>query len=100
MSNESTINVRMPAQLKRAGGKVLDRNGISPSEAVRGLYAYLQREQEVPSFLLCDGRTAASVYERRRKLARTVTGMLSDDEPADVKALSYERAAKPYEETL
>ncbi len=51
MAATATLNIRLPEDLKRHGGQVLERHGLSASEAVRGLYEYLDREQDLPDFL-------------------------------------------------
>lgn len=51
MAATATINARISESLKRQGGQVLDRYGVSTTEAVRSLYEYLAREQRVPDWM-------------------------------------------------
>ena len=45
------MNTRIDAELKRSGDAVLRGLGLTPSAAVRGLWAYLVREQDDPAAL-------------------------------------------------
>lgn len=70
MSSGATLNVRFSgsaADAKRRGDAVLAREGISTSEAIRRLYAYLDETQAVPSWMKSDRDDA---YERRRLAMR------------------------------
>ena len=53
------INIRMEPSLKEAGDTVLDRLGVTPSEAVRALYEYLVSEQDLPEGLPLDRKAVA-----------------------------------------
>lgn len=57
-AKNAQINIRMDSNLKAAGDIVLERLGTSASEAVRCLYEYLVREQDLPKELLCSLRDA------------------------------------------
>ena len=48
---QATINARLNATVKERGDKVLRDNGISTTEAIRGLWSTMARTREVPSFL-------------------------------------------------
>ena len=98
MAATATLNVRLPKDLKRHGAQVLDRNGLSVSDAVRGLYEYMQDNQCLPQFLQKNDED--SVYERRRKLARSMTGIVSLPAGFDAKQAREERIAEKYEELL
>lgn len=45
------LNVRVDAELKRGGEAVLARYGLTPSDAVRGLWSYVVAHQAPPAFL-------------------------------------------------
>lgn len=47
-AKSAQLNIRMEPSLKAAGDIVLEREGISPSEAVRLLYEYLVRKKQLP----------------------------------------------------
>lgn len=98
MGPTATLNVRLPEGLKRHGAQVLDRNGLSVSDAVRGLYEYLQDNQCLPDFL--QKNESDSVYEHRRDLARSMTGIISVPEGFDARKAHEERLAAKYEELL
>lgn len=51
-------NTRMDAVLKRSGDAVLERCGVTPSEAVRALWDYAATHQSLPPFVLAYARTA------------------------------------------
>ena len=72
MGVTATLNVRIPESLKAHGSQVLERNSISTTQAVRGLFEYMEREQKVPA-CIC----AAPVedrYEKRRAMLKSFAG--------------------------
>ena len=79
---QATINARLNATVKERGDKVLRDNGISTTEAIRGLWSSMARTREVPSFL---------VRECKREVARGLVGLategatLSDDALSDLR---------------
>jgi antitoxin component of RelBE/YafQ-DinJ toxin-antitoxin module len=76
----ATINVRLPHDLKQGGDRVLKEAGVSPSELIRNLYRYMQREQEIPRFSTNDRQTAQrDETERKRELIRSLVGILPPD---------------------
>ena len=87
---QATINARLNATVKERGDKVLRDNGISTTEAIRGLWSSMARTREVPSFLAqeCKRDEAA---ERRRKREVALVGLaaegtaLGDDELSDLR---------------
>lgn len=99
MPNEATINARMPEQLKRRGAQVLDANGVSPTQLIRGLYAYMDREQRIPECLGFGGGKDEEAGNRL-KAARSIAGTISLQRPLDVKAARAERIAGKYGELL
>ena len=80
---QATINARLNATVKERGDKVLRDNGISTTEAIRGLWSSMARTREVPSFLVreckCD--------EAARGLVGLATegATLSDDALSDLR---------------
>lgn len=77
MAASATLNVRLPEPLKIHGTQVLEREGLGPSEAIRALYEYMEREQSVPE---CIKQTdTQDKYAARRKLIREFAGCTSDN---------------------
>ena len=77
----ATLNVRMPEELKAGGDAVLARKGKTVTEAVRGLYEYIEQHQELPDFMKdaeCDRKQA--LVQRRRMALKRIAGIL----PADI----------------
>lgn len=62
------MNVRINAALKEQGDAVLARNGITPSQAVRSLWAYLATHDDLPEYLK-EQQERPSDEERARRLA-------------------------------
>lgn len=83
MAVAGTINARLPEDLKRRGGQVLAREGVSTTQAVRCLYEYLEREQRVPEWMRGDAGACDEVSKRREKL-RSLVGVV--DVPRGVDA--------------
>lgn len=94
----ATLNVRLPADLKKHGGQVLDRHGISVSDAVRSLYEFMEQEQQVPAFMAEPERE--SIYERRRQLARSMAGIIQVPKGFDVRKAREGRLDERYEGLL
>lgn len=92
----STLNIRLPRDLKSHGLQVLDRAGISTSEAVRGLFRLLEREQDVPNWMTSD--STDDIFEERRNLLREVAGIAGANPDLTVDELKYERTARYLEE--
>ncbi len=89
MASSAVLNIRLPEELKRHGNQVLERNGISTSEAVRRLYEYLECEQDIPEFMNDCANTKE--FEKRRKALRSIVGSLHIPEGLDLDALRQER---------
>ena len=100
MSNEATINARMPDALKRGGGRVLDENGMSPTQIIRRLYGYMEREGRIPECLEDDAADERSVFDRRRELARSVAGTITLPDGLDARKLRAERLDRKYGDLL
>ena len=78
---QATINARLNATVKERGDKVLRDNGISTTEAIRGLWSSMARTREVPSFLV---RECKCDETAERRLA-TEGATLSDDALSDLR---------------
>lgn len=63
----ATINVRLNAAVKERGDQVLRDQGISTSQAVRGLWNAMARTHSVPDFLLEESTVTAEAERNRRK---------------------------------
>lgn len=77
MAASATLNVRLPEALKAHGSAVLEKEGLTVSDAVRSLYEYMEREQAFPEVLR--GKPSEDSYERRREIARSMIGILPPD---------------------
>lgn len=68
LSNSSLstqMNTRMERALKCQGDAVLERHGISPSQAVRSLWSYMAGHNDIPEYMK-EQRRAAQEDERAR----------------------------------
>lgn len=83
MAATATLNIRLPEDLKRHGGQVLDRAGVSTSDAVRGLYEYMDREQKVPDFIQ---PVAQDTVAAKRQALRALAGAVKLPEGFDARA--------------
>ena len=72
MGTAANINLRLPDSLKQHGNQVLERNGVSTTEAIRKLYEYLERNQDIPSWMKKE--KPLTKYEKRRAIARKYAG--------------------------
>lgn len=98
---QATINARLNATVKERGDKVLRDNGISTTEAIRGLWSSMARTREVPSFLMQEcRRDEAAERRRKREIARSLVGLagggssLGDDE---LSAMRFQAMLSRYE---
>lgn len=97
MSAGATLNVRFSgsaSELKKRGDAVLEREGISTSEAIRRLYAHLDETQTVPSWMKSEN---TDIYESRRQAMREFLKTVSDSksvEQTDLNALRDKRLSK------
>ena len=77
MTATATLNVRLPEDLKNRGAQVLKREGVSVSDAVRGLYEYLEKEQRLPEFIKPASENARrEAVERKRSTLRDMVVVL------------------------
>lgn len=77
MTANATLNVRLPESLKAHGGAVLEREGLSVSDAVRSLYEYMEREQTFPDVLRT--QPVEDIFAKHRAIARSMIGILPHD---------------------
>lgn len=89
MGVTETINVRLPEDLKRQGGRVLEQNGVSISQAVRKMFEYLEYEQAVPDWMV-DTASASDAIEARRTKLRALAGIAVVDPDTDSRAVYRE----------
>ncbi len=82
MAATATLNIRLPEDLKRHGGQVLEKSGVSTSDVVRGLYEYMAREQKLPEFIA----PAQSGIEEKRRALRCLVGAVQLPEGFDAQA--------------
>ena len=76
----ATINVRMPASLKTGGEAVLEREGLSVSEAIRRFYEYLEKQQTLPDCVRHSNEDPPSTrITKKRDLLKSLTGILPSD---------------------
>ena len=83
MAATGTLNVRLPEDLKRHGGEVLARGGVSVSQAVRCLFEHLEQTQEIPSWM--DAEPREDAVAARRQLLRSLVGMVDLPEGYDAR---------------
>lgn len=81
MAVSGTLNVRIDDALKERGNRVFARCGISTTTAVRKLYEYADREQDVPEWMI---DREDDVREKKRRLLRELVGII--DVPKDYNA--------------
>lgn len=67
------MNTRISKALKQSGDAVLERNGYTPSSAVRALWLYLSEHGSLPSFMP-KAKNATSKDERAAEIESN-TGM-------------------------
>lgn len=64
-----TINVRINGTLKERGDSVLRKNGVSTTQAIRGLWEQLAQTHQLPDFLQVGEDAEVEREKRRRKKA-------------------------------
>ncbi len=68
MAGAVQMNVRIDPALKQRGDAIFQKQGITPSQAVRCLWEYAAEHGSVPDFM-CGTATTGRDEELRRKLA-------------------------------
>lgn len=86
------LNVRLEKSLKREGDRVLSSQGVSATEAVRGLYRFLEQSREVPDF--CRDESKVITAEQRRKTLRQLVGIAHLNSGEDITSLKKERLSR------
>ncbi len=87
MAVSGTLNVRIDDALKERGNRVFARRGISTTMAVRKLYEYADREQDVPEWMLEEAEDARAAKRRRlRELVGSISVPSTYDARADYRA--------------
>ena len=75
-SLSTQMNVRMERAVKAQGDAVLERFGVTPSQAVRGLWEYCAAHGDVPEYMKEQRRNADDGQRRRmRSLAEKGRGL-------------------------
>ena len=100
MEATATINARLPEKLKQNGSRVLDRNGVSPTEIVRSVYRYMERHQAIPECLDVSPDGEETIYQKRRALLHRFDGMTVDAAKVDCKAERANRIEAKYGDLL
>lgn len=100
MAQEATINARLDEALKRGGTAVLERSGVSPTQLIRSLYRYLEREQHIPECLDVEAEDARNRAQHKREVARSIAGMITLPSNFDAKQARAERIARKYGDLL
>ena len=86
------LNVRLDKGLKAEGERVLARQGVTATEAVRGLYRLLSQTDEVPDF--CKAENAKLTPEERRQRMRQLVGVAPLAPGEDLRSLRDERLSR------
>lgn len=86
------LNVRLDKALKTDGERVLAKQGVSATEAIRGLYRFLQQNQEVPGF--CRDEDHVPTPEERRERMRQLVGIAKMDSGEDAATLKAQRLSR------
>ena len=76
---DATLNIRLEPALKQHGMEVLQRQNVTVTEAVRALFRYMEANQKLPDELLIASNTNQSLIDRRRKLMKSMIGILPAD---------------------
>ena len=100
MAQEATINARLDESLKRSGTAVLERNGVSPTQLIRSLYRYLEKEQRIPECLDVQAEDERSRMQRKREVARSIAGCITLPDGFDAKQARSDRIAQKYGDLL
>ena len=86
------LNVRMDKDLKAQGERVLAKQGVSATEAIRGLYRFMEQTEEVPDF--CKTESEALSPEARRQKMRRMVGIAKMAPDEDLSTLKQERLSR------
>ncbi|WP_165046325.1 hypothetical protein [Adlercreutzia sp. ZJ138] len=87
MAVSGTLNVRIDDALKERGNRVFARRGISTTAAVRKLYEYADREQDVPDWMIDQAQDVRAIKRRQlRELVGSIDVPSTYDARADYRA--------------
>ena len=86
------LNVRMDKDLKAQGERVLAKQGVSATEAIRGLYQFMEQTEEVPDFCRTGSETLPP--EARRQKMRQMVGIAKMAPGEDLSTLKQERLSR------
>lgn len=87
---DATLNVRLPEDLKEHGMQVLDREGVSVTGLVRGLFAYLEQAQDIPEFLLdVEQESKRTAIKRKKEALDSLVGIIPSN--IDAASVRHER---------
>lgn len=100
MEATATINARLPEKLKQSGSRVLERNNVSPTEIVRSVYRYMDRNQAIPECLDVAPGSEQSLYEKRRALLHQFDGATVEPYDISCKADRAQRIEEKYGDLL
>lgn len=86
------LNVRLDKNLKTEGDRVLAQQNLSATQAVRGLYRYMEEMRNVPDF--CRRECDAVTPEMRREKMRNLVGVAKMQPGEDLRSLKKERLSR------
>ncbi len=86
------LNVRLDKSLKAEGERVLARQGITATEAIRGLYRFLEQNDEAPDF--CRSEVDKLSPEMRRQKMRQLVGVVQLAPGEGLDSLKAERLSR------
>lgn len=86
------LNVRLDKSLKAEGERVLARQGITATEAIRGFYRFLEQNDEAPDF--CRNEVDKLSPEMRRQKMRQLVGVVQLASGEDLDSLKAERLSR------
>ena len=76
----ATINVRIPQSLKLGGETVLEREGVSVSDAIRSFYTRLEKQQEIPEWVKREGtQSTQEAIAEKRTLLKSLVGTIPSE---------------------
>lgn len=100
MGTTATINARIPESLKEHGSQILERDGVSPTELIRSVYRYMEKEQRIPECLDVSAAGGTDAFEKRRAIARSLRGTVRVPDGIDLEDLRAQRIGSKYEGLL
>lgn len=86
------LNVRLDKGLKLEGDRVMAKQGVSATQAIRGLYRFMEENQDVPDF--CKAGSDSSGPDERRRAMRRLVGIAKLKPGEDLNTLRNERLSR------